>query len=385
MTMLLLCVSLLLMGTSAKEDFSDVSASDWFYKDVKYVQENGLMNGTSGTEFSPDGLTTRGMIVTVLWRLEGEPDARENSFKDVGANAYYCKAVSWASENKIVTGYDEKHFVPDNAATREQIATIMHRYSVYKNYGLSKQSLPDSYSDKDQISAYAVESFEWAYANGIISGTSDKTLSPKDYVKRCQVAAILKRLCTGIGAKEADGSGTSQESQSGGSAVTNPSGSSGATGGNAAPPQSAVSTGQSAGVPTISVKDVYATPGDEVSVAVEVKNNPGILGMALTVYYDEEKCTLQSVKNGKALSGALDLTPSKSLGNGARFVWDGIEITDEDVRDGEILIMNFKVKDNAPDGGCPITLKYFDGDILNNDLEEIYLRTENGNIIIKSE
>lgn len=390
LALLLLCTSFFLTGISADDNFTDVSKSDWFYEDVKYVRENNLMNGTGSTEFSPNGLTTRGMIVTVLWRLEGEPDVGESAFEDVKRDAYYCKAVSWASENKIVTGYDDNHFGPDDAATREQIAAIMHRYAAYKNYALSRQALPDSYTDKNQISAYAVESFEWAYANGIITGTSDETLTPKDYVKRCQVAAILKRLCTNIGASESTGtigSGISNESQgnSGGISVR-PGGASGAAGNPAAPPsQGEESTAGNSGVPTLSVKDVYAKPGDEVSVVVEIEDNPGILGMVLTVYYDESKCTLLGAENGKALSGVLDMTPSKSLGNGARFVWDGIELSDGDVRDGEILVMNFKVKDNASDGGCPITLKYFDGDVLDNNLEEVYLRTENGNIIIKSE
>ena len=379
---LFLCTSFFLTGTSADSDFSDVNPSDWFYQDVKFVKEANLMNGTSDTEFSPNGLTTRGMLVTVLWRLEGEPNAKKNPFDDVKANTYYYDAVSWASENKIVTGYNANCFMPNNAATREQITTIIHRYAAYKKYNLSKHSLPDNFADKNNISAYAVGSFEWAYANGIISGTSDTTLSPKDYVKRCQVAAILKRLCTGVGGTSANNSDSSLKNQNN-SVATKPGGSSDMAGGTTTPPQSSESTGQNTGVPAISAKNVYARAGEEVLVPIEIKNNPGVLGMTLTVYYDDSVCTLQSAENGEAFSGILDLTLPGKLTNAARFIWDGIALAKKDIKDGEILIMKFKINDNAKSGVCPITLKLFDGDVLDNELNEIYLRTTGGNIVIE--
>lgn len=384
---ILLFTSFFLIGTSASGEFTDIRTSDWFYDDVKFVRENELMNGTSSTEFSPNGLTTRGMIVTILWRLEGEPDASENGFDDVKKEAYYRKAVSWASENKIVTGYNEKSFGPDDFATREQLSAIMYRYAGYKDLDLVGAELPESFSDKASVSAYAVESLEWAYCNGLISGTSDTTLSPKEFTKRCQVAAILRRFCTNAlneASQETPSNRESgqaaedarQENTSGDSATASkPSGSTSQGSG----------SGDSAGVvPTVFIKDVYAAPGEEISVPVEIKGNPGVLGMALTVYYDETVCTLRGAENGEALRGVLELTPSKTLGNGARFVWDGIEISDEDIKNGEILVLNFKVKESAKSGACPITLKFFDGDVLNNDLEEIYLRADSGNIIIVS-
>lgn len=135
-------------------------------------------------------------------------------------------------------------------------------------------------------------------------------------------------------------------------------------------------------MPIIIVDDVSGKPGDKVQIAVKIKNNPGILGMVLTAYFDESKCSLLSVENGKALKDILDFTPSKELCNGAKFVWDGTEIMDDDKKDGEILLMNFKILD--AEGSIPITLKYFDGDIVDNNLLNLYPQIENGNIIISN-
>ena len=134
-------------------------------------------------------------------------------------------------------------------------------------------------------------------------------------------------------------------------------------------------------LPTITVDSVSASPGNEVQVTAKIKNNPGILGMILTVYYDDSKCTLTSVENGDALKNALDFTASGKLENGARFVWDGVEITEDKIKDGNILIMNFRINKNAV-GNCPITLKYFDDDIVDNNISGIYPQIKNGAINI---
>jgi len=182
--------------TNNENTFSDVNESDWFYSDVVYVNKNGLMNGTSENCFSPGATTTRGMIVTVQWRLEGALVEEGKTFVDVKSDAYYHGAVAWASNHQIVTGYDETNFGPEDEATREQLATIIYRYATYKQYDLTKKSTLDEYIDKSQISDYAVPSIQWANANGIITGTSNNTLSPGDYVQRSQLAAILTRFCT---------------------------------------------------------------------------------------------------------------------------------------------------------------------------------------------
>lgn len=135
-------------------------------------------------------------------------------------------------------------------------------------------------------------------------------------------------------------------------------------------------------LPTIYVENAEAAPGNTVQIAVKIRNNPGILGMSLSVYYDETQCTLQKSKSGKALKGVLDFTASKDLKSGARFVWDGTAISEADVRDGEILVMTFKVHKKADKKICPITLKYFEDDIVDNNLVSIYPQIENGAILI---
>jgi len=405
---LVLCASLLITGAATLSDkandkvnaqeqivtFSDVKKTDWFYEDVKYVRENNLMNGTSDTEFSPTGVTTRGMIVTILWRLEGEPVEKGTEFEDVGKDAYYYKAVAWASNNKIVSGYSETTFGPNDTATREQLATIMYRYASYKKYDVSKEAELDKYVDKDQISEYAVKSIRWANANGIISGTSADTISPKDNVQRCQVAAILKRFCNNIANVEVEEKTEEQEKvevelpkdddtnvsqdEPDKTPVEDD------TSEDNTPPSTSTKpvTNETYTSPTIVVDKVHAKAGDEVQVAVDLKCNPGVLGMTLTLYYDDTKCSLIKAENGEILKDVLNLTTSKTLDSGARFVWDGIEITEEDIKDGEILLLTFKVNSNADVGNCPITLKYFDDDIIDNNLTGVYPYVKNGEIII---
>lgn len=182
------------------ELFSDVDADDWFYGDVTYVCENGLMNGTSEATFSPNATTTRGMIVTVLHRLEGTPNvsAKTISFADVSDDAYYSDAVAWAAENGIVTGYNNKRFAPNDSISREQMATILWRYAEYKNYDISEKADLSLFQDQGSISSYAVDAMAWANASGLIAGVDDDTLSPKGKAIRAQVAAILHRFCENI-------------------------------------------------------------------------------------------------------------------------------------------------------------------------------------------
>lgn len=353
--------------------FSDVNISDWFYDDVNYVRQHNLMTGISENEFSPVSSTTRGMIVTILWRLENKPNENGFGFEDVDDNTYYHDAVIWASNNEIVSGYNNKLFGPNDMATREQFATIMYRYAVYKNYDVSNIAELEKYTDSSQISDYAVESLKWANATGLITGTSETTISPKDNVQRCQIAAILKRFCTNAAEQNEIGS-VYEEHNNKKQTMTNKNNSHSEV--VKQPEESNVTE------PTIIVDSVEGKPGYEVELSVWVKNNPGILGMILTLYYDEKICTLESVENGDAVKDVLDMTQSKTLGNGAKFVWDGIEITGTDVKDGNVLKLKFKIKEDAPDGICPITVKYFNDDIIDNNLEAIYPIVKNGQIIV---
>ena len=161
--------SLYLVGTNLQEiSFSDVDATDWFYDAVQYVYKNNLMQGTGSSEFSPKAITTRGMIVTTLWRMESKPSvAATEYFADVAEGAYYTDAVKWASTNGIVTGYASK-FKPDSAVTREQLATMLYRYAKYKGYDVNAQDNLSLF--KDSPSDWSLESMQWAVSNGLMQG-----------------------------------------------------------------------------------------------------------------------------------------------------------------------------------------------------------------------
>ena len=178
--------------------FTDVTEKDWFYNDVKYAYENGLMNGVGEGLFGPSGTTTRGMIVTILYRLEGEPSAALSAFQDVASNQWYAKAVGWAAANGIVTGYSESQFGPNDKITREQMAAILYRYAAYKGYDVSQRADLSKYEDQGTISSYAVDSMAWANGEGLINGIDADTLNPKGSAIRAQVAAILHRFCENI-------------------------------------------------------------------------------------------------------------------------------------------------------------------------------------------
>ena len=178
--------------------FADVPASAWYADAVQYVFDNGMMNGTSATQFSPDGTTTRGMIVTILHRLEGEPAAAASSFTDVAAGSYYEDAVNWAAANGIVNGVSETSFAPNTAITREQMAAILYRYAQFKGYDVSTSGSLGGYADASDISAYAATAMQWANGEGLINGVTDTTLDPQGSATRAQVATILMRFCEDI-------------------------------------------------------------------------------------------------------------------------------------------------------------------------------------------
>ncbi len=180
-----------------KNPFTDVGQSDWFFEDVKFVNENGLMNGTTDTSFAPDTNITRAMLVTVLYRLEGEPATnRSIPFVDVDMGAYYGNAVSWAKANGIVSGVTETEFAPNDNITREQIAAIMHRYAKFKGYDVTVGENTNilSYDDFADISEYAIAPMQYAAGSGLMKGKTESTLNPKDNATRAEIAAILHRF-----------------------------------------------------------------------------------------------------------------------------------------------------------------------------------------------
>lgn len=183
--------------------FEDVKTTDWFYDGACYAYENGLMQGTSSTTFNPNGITSRGMIVTILYRLEGEPTLMSgNIFTDVSSGDWYEKAVVWANGKGIVTGYGNGKFGPNDPITREQLAAIMYRYADYKAYDTSARADLSKFSDSGKVSSYASDALSWANATGLITGINGAMLNPQGEAVRAQAAVILMRFCKEIAAEK---------------------------------------------------------------------------------------------------------------------------------------------------------------------------------------
>ncbi len=174
--------------------FTDINEKEWYYSSVKYVLENGLMTGTSGTSFAPETEITRGMFVTVLYRLEGNPEAESNyTFADVSKEEYYSKAVAWGSQNGIIEGYSADVFAPNENILREQMAAIVYRYARYKGYDIGVKAAV-GYADAESISEYAKNPVVWASEKGIINGNEDNTFAPQMNITRAETAAIFERV-----------------------------------------------------------------------------------------------------------------------------------------------------------------------------------------------
>ena len=184
--------------TDGKLPFTDVHETDWFYNDVLFVYEEGLFAGTSDTTFSPNAAMTRAMLVTVLYRLEGEPAVSGRSgFSDVTFNSYYEDAVTWAADNGIVNGTSITTFSPNANVTREQMAAILYRYAQYKKYNTAASSSLNGFTDQASVSGYATASLEWAVAEKLVNGSAGK-LMPTGNATRAQVAAILHRFVENV-------------------------------------------------------------------------------------------------------------------------------------------------------------------------------------------
>ena len=180
--------------------YTDVDDNDWFYEAVEYVTDNGIMNGTSAITFAPNVSTTRGMIVTMLYRMEGEPTVKgENPFTDVAVNQYYADPVIWAAANGIVKGTSDTTFAPNQDITREQLTAILYRYAQYKGYDISVGEDTNilSYSDAESVSSYAVSAMQWAVGSSLINGISGN-LEPQGGATRAQVATMLMRFAENV-------------------------------------------------------------------------------------------------------------------------------------------------------------------------------------------
>ena len=185
--------------------FTDVSEKDWFYNDAMFVYKNGLMLGTSKTLFSPHGTVTRGMMATILWRMEGSLAPKdENSFTDVEAGRWYADAITWTTENGIFAGYSKDKFGPDDPITREQLTAIFYRYADYKGYKLTITGNLDKFEDADKITDYAKMVMQWAVGNGLIKGKSENLLDPQGTATRAEISAMLHRFIEKVASMQAD-------------------------------------------------------------------------------------------------------------------------------------------------------------------------------------
>lgn len=176
--------------------FTDVNEGDWFYDVVLYAYDNGLMTGVSATEFAPNQTTTRGMIVSMLARLEGVTSAEDAGFADVAANDWYATAVNWAASVGVVNGYEDNTFRPNAPITREQMAAILYNYADYKGYDVSARADLSDYADAASISSWAEDVLAWANAEGLINGMTATTIDPQGATTRAQTAAMFERFLT---------------------------------------------------------------------------------------------------------------------------------------------------------------------------------------------
>ena len=181
------------------EPFLDVNEGDWFYDAVAYAYENGLMDGVGGNRFAPNSATTRAQLVTILYRMEGQPAVSGDlPFTDVESGTWYTDAILWAAQNGIVNGVNDTEFAPGNDLTREQLVTILYRYAESKGYDVSASADLAGYPDGEEIQAYAREAMAWAVAENIIRGMEDDTLKPAGNASRAQIATIFMRFCEGV-------------------------------------------------------------------------------------------------------------------------------------------------------------------------------------------
>lgn len=360
------------LGVTSNGLFVDVEYNSWYSDAIQYMYEHNLMNGVGNNRFAPNGTVTRGMLVTILHRLDGADETVEKSaFEDVPAGSYYKDAVDWAAAHGIVDGYSQKRFGSNDNVTREQLATILYRYSMYKGYDVTKESTLAVYADSKEISRYALKAMRWSVAMGIISGLSETQLGPSLSATRAQVSAMVMRFDRLFSSEIFVNDKTPKDSS-----VVHPSRT-------LSPNQAGAITTDDAGVATLAVERVVAKAGDkDVTVSVHIKNNPGILGMTLTVSYDEQNLKLINAKNGSAVSEVLTFVPAKFLKSGSSFVWYGTDLNEKQIKDGTVLTLTFEVAEDAK-GMIPIVLTVADGDIIDNRLQTVNMSLQNGSILVK--
>lgn len=184
--------------TETDTPFNDVQSSDWFHEPVQYVYDEGLMAGTGDRIFSPQQTTTRGMIVTILHRMAGSPNAAAQDFTDVDADAWYAEAINWSIESGVGAGYGGGLFGPDDAITREQMASFLYRYAELKGYDVSAVGDLDDFADASEVSNWAEDVMSWAVGADLFAGRDNNNLAPQGLTTRAEAATILMRYCENI-------------------------------------------------------------------------------------------------------------------------------------------------------------------------------------------
>ena len=186
-------------SVTSAQTFTDVSIFDWYNEGVMYVSENGIMNGVGGNKFEPDTKLKREMLATILWNMEGKPEPKDIApFLDVMSGEYYSKAIAWAGENGIISGYGSEYGVGE-AVTREDFAAILYRYAEYKGYDTTQGGMAvREFADYEEISEYAKTPVAWAVNTGIISGMGNGSVSPKTTTSRGQAAVMLMNFCKNV-------------------------------------------------------------------------------------------------------------------------------------------------------------------------------------------
>ena len=366
---ILLLVVVLAVFVFASELYTDVAPNAWYSEYVYEATERDLFNGIGNHLFGPEGNMTRAMLVTVLWRMEGEPEGGPTAFKDVPAGTYYYDAVRWAKSENIVNGMDAEHFGPDLSVTREQMVTILARYAKGKGYGLESSELTGC-ADIASVSGYAETSVRWAVSNGLLR-CEKGLIRPKDAATRAEVAACF--VCSlnhwGVESPSVEGPG-----EIGG--VEKPAGEAG--------------TEDNAGVgemdntekPAFVVSNVTAKPGDSgVEIVVSMKNSPGVTAVLLDVEFDDKNLHFKSIEYNRKMGG--DVVRPQNGNSPLCIFW--VEGLTDLHGDWVVATLKFDVDRDAANGNYDISLSY-DADNVFNFLEEnVAFEIINGKICVESQ
>lgn len=200
-TIVILCVLAMLFSvliSQVSAAYTDVKGTEWFKNGVSFVTANGYMTGVSSNSFDPDGLVTRGMMVTVLYRVSGSSMTGANPFYDVQPSMYFRNPVTWAYKNGIAAGVSKDYFNPNSVVTREQMVTMLYRYTSTLNVNQAAPNVLKNYTDSFSVSGYALTAMNWAIHNGIIQGTESNKINPEGSLTRAQLAVVLERFCNKI-------------------------------------------------------------------------------------------------------------------------------------------------------------------------------------------